>query len=117
MNTVRTLRSYFRSYATESARLLTWLKARADFWQGYRENPSAYCKVTLRYGFSDMDIYLPRGEEIGFVPTEEYGEHLYSSFRKKYGSVDGWHCEDGSLLTPQTVINYDQVMTPFSDSQ
>ena len=104
-------------FEEESARLLTWLKARADFWQGYRENPSAYCKVTLRYGFSDMDIYLPRGEEIGFVPTEEYGEHLYSSFRKKYGSVDGWHCEDGSLLTPQTVINYDQVMTPFSDSQ
>ena len=104
-------------FARESSKLLSWLRDRADFWQGYRENPSGYCKVTLKYGFSDMDIYLPRGEEIGFVPTEEYGEHLYSSFRKKYGSVDGWRCEDGSLLTPETLIVRDQVMTPFSDSE
>lgn len=104
-------------FEQESAKLLSWLQDRADFWQGYRENPSAYCKVTLRYGFNDMDIYLPRGEAIGFVPTEEYGEHLYSSFREKYGSIDGWHCEDSSLLTPETVIGRDQVMTPFSDSE
>jgi hypothetical protein len=104
-------------FARESSKLLSWLRDRADFWQGYRENPSGYCKVTLKYGFSDMDIYLPRGEAIGFVPTEEYGEHLYSSFRKKYGSVDGWRCEDGSLLTPETLIVRDQVMTPFSDSE
>lgn len=101
-------------FEAESEKLLSWLQDRADFWQGIRDNPSAYCKVTLRYGFNDMDIYLPRGEEIGFVPTEEYGEHLYSSFREKYGSIDGWLCEDGSLLTPQTVIGRDQVMIPFS---
>ncbi|MDO5477456.1 MAG: CotH kinase family protein, partial [Eubacteriales bacterium] len=101
-------------FEEESGKLLSWIQKRADFWQGYAEDPAAYCRVTLRYGFRDMDIYIPRGKAIGFVPTEEYGEYFYSSFRKKYGSIDGWHCEDGSLLTPDTVIDRDQVMTPFS---
>ena len=33
-----------------------WLSGRMDFFRDYRENPQEYCKVTLRYGFSDMDI-------------------------------------------------------------
>ena len=104
-------------FEEESEKLLSWIKKRADFWQEYAEDPAAFCKVTLQYGFRDMDIYIPRGQAIGFVPTEEYGEYFYSSFREKYGSIDGWHCEDGSLLTPETVIDRDQVMTPFSNSE
>lgn len=104
-------------FEEESARLLSWLQKRAEFWQGYRESPALYCKVTLRYGFRDMDIYVPHGEALGFVPTEEYGEYFYSSFIEKYGRIDGWHCEDGSVLTPETIISKDQVMTPFSDSE
>ena len=98
-------------------KLTDWLRDRSAFWQGYDADPSSYCTLTLRYGFNDMDIYVPRGEPLGFVPTEEYGEHLYSSFRKKYGSIDGWTCEDGSVLTPETVIDRDQVCTPFTLSE
>ena len=102
------------AFETAFEALVTWMRGRSAFWQEYDKDPQSFCKVTLRYGFKDMDIYLPRGKAIGFVPTEEYGEHFYSSFRKKYGSIDGWYCEDGSVLTPETVIDKDQVLTPFS---
>ena len=92
-----------------------WLSARMAFLRDYRDDPQEYCKVTLRYGFSDMDIYIRKGEKIGFVPVNEYGEYLYSSFRKKYGQVDGWIGEDGQRLTEDTVIDHDQVFTPFDD--
>ena len=34
---------------------------------------------------------------------------------KKYGNIDGWTCEDGSRLTPETVIDHDQVLTPIAE--
>ena len=92
-----------------------WLSGRMDFLRDYRENPQEYCKVTLRYGFSDMDIYIRKGEKIGFVPVKEYGEYLYSSIRKRYGEVDGWNGEDGQRLTEDTVIDHDQVFIPFDE--
>ena len=92
-----------------------WLSGRMDFLRDYRENPQEYCKVTLRYGFSDMDIYIRKGEKIGFVPVKEYGEYLYSSIRKRYGEVDGWTGEDGQRLTEDTVIDRDQVFIPFDE--
>lgn len=92
-----------------------WLSGRMAFLRDYRDNPQEYCKVTLRYGFSDMDIYIRKGEKIGFVPVNKYGEHLYSSFRKKYGDVDGWTGEDGQRLTEDTVIDHDQVFIPFDE--
>ncbi|MDO5132292.1 MAG: CotH kinase family protein [Eubacteriales bacterium] len=102
------------SFEESAEKLRAWLRGRAVFWQGYNDSPDAYCKVTFRYGFKDMDIYVRRGEQLGFVPTEEYGEYLYSSFRKKHGEIDGWTGEDGRVLTAETVINKDQVFLPFS---
>ena len=93
--------------------LFAWLRDRSRFWQDYAEDPDAFCTVTFRYGFADMDIYVRRGEAIGFVPTEEYGEHLYGSFRRKYGEVDGWKAENGEVLTAETVITRDCVFLPF----
>ena len=103
------------SFSQSAQNLLSWLEGRAAFWESFREDPAAFCTVTLRYGFNDMEIFIPRGEPVGFVPVEEYGEHLYSSFRKKYGNIDGWTCEDGSRLTPETIIDHDQVLTPFAE--
>ena len=103
------------SFSQSAQNLLSWLEGRAAFWESFREDPAAFCTVTLRYGFNDMEIFIPRGEPVGFVPVEEYGEHLYSSFRKKYGNIDGWTCEDGSRLTPETVIDHDQILTPFAE--
>ena len=103
------------SFRQSAQNLRSWLEGRAEFWENFREDPSAFCTVTLRYGFNDMEIFIPRGEVIGFVPVEEYGEHLYSSFRKKYGNIDGWTCEDGSELTSETVIDRDQVLTPRTE--
>ena len=101
------------TYRESAEALLRWLEGRRDFWQGDLEDPGAYCKVTFRYGFADMDVYIRRGEVIGFVPTEEYGEHLYGSFRRKYGEIGGWTDEEGNVLTADTVISRDQVFTPF----
>lgn len=90
-----------------------WLLGRLDFYTEYEAFPERFCTVTFRYGFADMDVYIRRGSRIGFVPTEEFGEHLYKSFRKKYGEVDGWTAEDGTVLTEDTVIDSDQVFLPF----
>ena len=100
----------------ESAlKVRNWLDGRMAFLKDYRENPQDFCTVTLRYGFSDMDIYVRKGERMEFVPVREYGEHLYSSFRKKYGEIDGWIGEDGQIMTEDTIIDRDQVFTPFAD--
>ena len=99
-------------FAESAEDLRGWLLDRSRFWQGYAEDPDAYCKVTFRYGFSDMDIYVRRGESIGFVPVEDYGEHLYGSFRRKYGEITGWTDERGEVLTEDTVITEDKVFVP-----
>ena len=99
-------------FAESAEALREWLLDRSGFWQGYAEDPDAYCKVTFRYGFSDMDIYVRRGESPGFVPVEDYGEHLYGSFRRKYGEITGWTDENGEVLTEDTVITEDKVFVP-----
>lgn len=99
-------------YEEDALALLSWLRGRSAFLQDYTRNPEDYCTVTFRYGFADMDIYVRRGEQLGFVPLEEYGERLYGSFRRKYGEITGWTCGDGSLLSANTTIDRDQVMLP-----
>lgn len=100
-------------YLQSAQALREWLLGRLDFLRDYSESPGEYCTVTFRYGFGDMDVYIRRGEKTGFVPTEEYGEHLYKSFRKKYGEINGWKDENGDSLTADTVIETDRVYTPY----
>lgn len=100
-------------YLQSAQQLREWLLGRLAFLRDYTESPGEYCTVTFRYGFGDMDVYIRRGERIGFVPTEEYGEHLYRSFRKKYGDINGWKDEEGNSLTVDTVIEKDRVYTPY----
>lgn len=99
-------------YMESALSLRSWLQGRMAFLQDYTADPQAFCRVTLRYGFSDMDIYVRRGDRIGFVPVEKYGEYLYGSFRRKYGEIGSWTAEDGSLLTEDTVIDRDMVFVP-----
>ena len=104
-------------FSEGAAALRAWLRGRLDFYADHEEFPEEYCQVTFQYAFAEMKVYVRRGTAIGFVPTEEYGDHLYKSFRQKYGEVDGWTAEDGSILTAETLIDHDQVFLPFEEQE
>ena len=97
--------------------LTTWLQRRLAFLDSYagdsEENEGAdrYCRVLFQFSWGDISHYVPRADEIGYLPLPEYGETQIPSQVEK-NEIIGWQDENGNAVTAETVIDRDRVFTP-----
>lgn len=113
MNNIR--RENLPDFEEKTQSLKTWLYRRADFLDSYSADPDAYCKVIFRFSWGNLSHYVLRGQELGYLPLPEYGEHQTPGQEKK-NRIIGWADEDGVEISPDLSIDRDRVFTPIPAS-
>lgn len=96
------------SMRTAAEELRLWIAGRKDFLYQYWEDETRFQKIVFQFGWRSMPYYVKKGEKIGFLPCEEYGEIDYS----EYGTIIGWQEQSGQMVTEDFVVTKDEFFYP-----
>lgn len=98
---------------TDAEELRLWITGRKDFLYQYLEDETQFQKIVFQFGWGPMSYYVKKGEKIGFLPCEEYGEIDYSEkTRNGYGTIIGWQEQSGQMVTEDFVVTKDEFFYP-----
>lgn len=98
---------------TDTQELYAWLVNRKQFFDEYIQNSSLFNRVTFEFGWGALSYYVKTGDRLGFLPCEEYGEHVYSrSIEENFGPAIGWQNAEGESVDADMIISEDISLYP-----
>lgn len=91
---------------TDAEQLLSWLVERKEFLDDYTENSEEFQRVIFEFGWGPMSYYVKKGDILGFLPCEEYGEVDYLADKAYgYGTIIGWQDTEGEEADAGMVVS------------
>lgn len=90
----------------EAAELKAWIIDRRDFIEDYIVDKDQFVKIQFEFGWGIVSYYARKGEELGFLPTKEYGEIDYLENKDYgYGEITNWIDLNGEPITADIIVN------------
>ena len=91
----------------------TLFENRVEFVHDYYSDPDSYCRLLFHFAWGDFSYYVKKGESMGFLPTQEYGEKQSTAQSKANGLIVGWRdTGTGGLLQADTPVYEDRDFDP-----
>ena len=91
----------------------TLFENRVEFVHDYYSDPDSYCRLLFHFAWGDFSYYVKKGESMGFLPTQEYGEKQSTAQSKANGLIVGWRdTGSGGLLQADTPVYEDRDFDP-----
>ena len=91
----------------------TLFENRVEFVHDYYSDPDSYCRLLFHFAWGDFSYYVKKGESMGFLPTQEYGEKQSTAQSKANGLIVGWRdTGTGGLLQADTPVYEDRAFDP-----
>lgn len=100
---------------TDAEQLRQWIVDRKNFLDEYIENPDAFRKILFEFSWGPMSYYGKKGDVLGFLPSEAYGEIAYIRDKESdHGEIIGWKNKEGTQIDAmETIIEKDMVLYPI----
>ena len=100
-------------YEERTGLFRTLFENRVEFVHDYYSDPDSYCRLLFHFAWGDFSYYVKKGESMGFLPTQEYGEKQSTAQSKANGLIVGWRdTGSGGLLQADTPIYEDRDFDP-----
>ena len=91
----------------------TLFENRVEFVHDYYSDPDSYCRLLFHFAWGDFSYYVKKGESMGFLPTQEFGEKQSTAQSKANGLIVGWRdTGTGGLLQADTPVYEDRDFDP-----
>ena len=100
-------------YEERTGLFRTLFENRGEFVHDYYSDPDSYCRLLFHFAWGDFSYYVKKGESMGFLPTQEYGEKQSTAQSKANGLIVGWRdTGTGGLLQADTPVYEDRDFDP-----
>lgn len=100
-------------YEERTGLFRTLFENRVEFVHDYYSDPDSYCRLLFHFAWGDFSYYVKKGESMGFLPTQEYGEKQSTAQSKANGLIVGWRdTGTGGLLQADTPVYEDRDFDP-----
>ena len=100
-------------YEERTGLFKTLFENRVEFVHDYYSDPDSYCRLLFHFAWGDFSYYVKKGESMGFLPTQEYGEKQSTAQSKANGLIVGWRdTGTGGLLQADTPVYEDRSFDP-----
>lgn len=100
-------------YEERTGLFKTLFENRVEFVHDYYSDPDSYCRLLFHFAWGDFSYYVKKGESMGFLPTQEYGEKQSTAQSKANGLIAGWRdTGSGGLLQADTPVYEDRDFDP-----
>ena len=100
-------------YEERTGLFKTLFENRVEFVHDYYSDPDSYCRLLFHFAWGDFSYYVKKGESMGFLPTQEYGEKQSTAQSKANGLIVGWRdTGTGGLLQADTPVYEDRDFDP-----
>lgn len=100
-------------YEERTGLFKTLFENRVEFVHDYYSDPDSYCRLLFHFAWGDFSYYVKKGESMGFLPTQEYGEKQSTAQSKANGLIVGWRdTGTGGLLQADTPVYEDRAFDP-----
>ena len=100
-------------YEERTGLFRTLFENRVEFVHDYYSDPDSYCRLLFHFAWGDFSYYVKKGESMGFLPTQEYGEKQSTAQSKANGLIVGWRdTGSGGLLQADTPVYEDRDFDP-----
>ena len=100
-------------YEERTGLFRTLFENRVEFVHDYYSDPDSYCRLLFHFAWGDFSYYVKKGESMGFLPTQEYGEKQSTAQSKANGLIVGWRdTGTGGFLQADTPVYEDRAFDP-----